>query len=291
MKTFLFSFLLLIWSMPSAICQLPGQPECLGMTASHAYATLFEESRLYGLSCSHFHPSPGEVVTFGNGQTAVVKAVCQPRGGYFQSYQYDIGVVEFTQPVAAAPAKVYWQKPSDLVNGSIEIDGFGLDGWFHGTAGTVIDNFSVEYEVFNGIWFSTPAGTVRGGYSGSPVFYRGHLIGINWGGSSDGSGGVANTIWQVLGQYWDKFPVPLHPPAEPSCKIMPCGNMLEVILTQAPGTGCRIQSSCDLSAPTWIAADCQPGFCGYEEATVRPWETVLRWDPTTSPSMFFRGGP
>lgn len=294
MKTILASFVSFVLFLLGVTAQVPGQPECLGLTLSQSYwqyATLFEPSGRYYFTCTHWHPADGATLTFGNGETAVVKTTHDIRGGYYGGFQYDLAIGELETPVSAKPAGVRWSDRFVTIDQNTTLNGFGLDGWFVGTDVSLVSGSPTE--IHNGLWFTAPPNTIRPGYSGSPIFYKGDLVGINWGAWSrdDGqSGGVVTMISMVLSQFWELFPSFLHPPIVPSLAIAKVGDVIRLTLRTPVGMdNMQVLASPDPARIPWYPADRLHGFAGYVPATQGPWETVLKWDTRSAPRMFFRG--
>lgn len=271
--------------------QVTGQPESVGLTLdnpSWAYGTLFEPTGRYYLTCAHWYPADNSVLTFGNGRKGTVKQTYLIRAGFRQN-QYDIAVGELQTPVKAKVSKTWWTRPLDLVGDQIQITGFGLDGHFTGTNGYIVDQD--PNESYKGLWYSSPAGTVRPGYSGSPIFFRGNLLGINWAawGVEPGVyiGGIANTISMVFAEYYQNFPEPFQPPVEPQITIRKVGSQIEVVLLTPVGEwGITSSGNCESN---WNSVETCSGFIKFEECPPNPWQKILRWNLQNNRQMFFRG--
>lgn len=300
MKTILFVIAVML-SLRSAHAQVPGQPECVGLTldGSWTYATLIdlpgsENDGLYYFTCSHWHPQAGQILTFGNGDTAEVESTNVLRGGYFNNQQYDLAIGKLKTRVTAKPAAVWWSRQFSDIRSDMTLRGYGIDGWFTG-----YDCFTISEspsEINQSILFTAPAGVIRPGYSGSPIFLMDgtelKLLGINWGQwSSVGdpvSRGIATMIGPVLKEYPELFPQFLRPPTTPSLTIGMSDGM--ILLTLKSGNpAMQITMNEDPSQYEWYPADRCISSRGYLQCPSGPWETVLKWDPRIAPRALFRG--
>jgi hypothetical protein len=292
MNIFLAFFVSLVLVQSVANAQVPGQPECLGLTLGQPavrYATLFEPSGRYYFTCTHWRPANGAILTFGNGEIGVVKTTHEIRGGYFGGLQYDLAIGELEAPVSAKPAGVWWSRQHLEIDEQSVIKGFGPDGWFEGNE--LIVQEETGFETYDGLWFtSSGSSLIRPGHSGAPVFYKGNLIGINWGyWNGYANGGLVSMISRVLEDYWELFPAFLQPPSEPSLRINRQGSLFWLTIRVPAGANMRIVASSDPCSLPWQPADQASGFDGYVACTPNPWETVIKWNPVSSPRMFFRG--
>ena len=290
----------------SAIAALSGQPDYVGLTPvgnsfEGPYATLFEPSGKFFLTVRHWSFNQvwnnkkkayvyNHELMFGNGQRRKVKNI-----QYFSSNinSYDIAIGELETPMTGAVIpKVWWQMPQDLKQDQIEIVGWSyLDGWFTGTQGHIYFNHPVE--MYKSIAYCQPS--VRGGYSGAPVFTIKNgektLIGPNWGGwgSSPGggyAGGWATPLFFVFQDYWSSFPSTLLTPAPTKTELVitSSGPCMELILKSTPGSRNQVTASEDLSQ--WIPVHEKSGFI--DSTPVSQWETKVRWNKASATSAYFR---
>ncbi len=300
MKTILLLISAML-SLRNADAQVTGQPECVGLTlgGSWKYATLIdlpgtENDGLYYFTCSHWRPQTGEILTFGNGDTAEVESTNELRGGYWNNQQYELAIGKLKTRVTAKPVAVWWSRGFSDIRRDMTLRGYGIDGWYTG-----YDCFTIAEhpsEINQCVLFTAPAGVVRSGYSGSPVFMLDgselKLLGINWGTwSSTGdpvSRGIATMIGPVLQEYPELFPQFLQPPPTPSVSIATSGGMMLITL-RSGNPAMQITMNEDPSQYQWYPADRSVSSLGYVECPSGPWETVLKWDPQIAPRVLFRG--
>jgi hypothetical protein len=303
MKTIVLTILVCIFSICTLVGQLSDQPDYVGLTRVGnsfvgPYATLFEPTGKFFLTVRHstFNKNVdgtyNHTLIFGNEQKCKVKTI-----HYFSSdtNSYDIAIGEIETAVTGVTIpKVWWQMPQDLKQYEIEIVGWSyLDGWFTGDRGYIYINNPVE--VYKSIAYCQTS--VRGGYSGAPIFISKNgemfLIGPNWGGwpSSDPpvdsfQGGWVTPLFLVLQDHWNSFPSALLTPAPTKTELVitSSGPCMELILKSAPGSRNQVTASEDLSQ--WIPVHEKAGFI--ESVPVSQWETKVRWNKASATSAYFR---
>lgn len=270
--------------------------ECIGMTSDGRFATAFvtsdedaDSSPQYALSCVHWAPVVGSVLTFGNGQTGTVASVHPVRGGLFGGNQYDISVIQLSAPVQVKPALVWWYRPLDLVNFQITAQGFGPSGWFQATRGRII---TYTPEIYTGLYYDAPAGLIGPGYSGGPVFYQGRLIAITCLDlrSPNGitKGAISNTIFQVFAQYHQNFVGIPSPPVVTQMRICQRDGLVEVTVRNPPGVVPAIECSTALGDSTWTPVQQESSYKG-RVACPDIWEShSFCWDKSSGRQAFFR---
>jgi len=306
MKTILITSLLTVVFVAKLFAALPleNQPECLGMKwrsvivngfpqENFVYGTLFEPSRKYFVSCSHWHPEAGDVLTFGkNGATGTVKSITLIRAGSTYG-EYELSIGEFEEPVNAVPAETWWYKPPNLVEGSC-VEGFaGTSEYSYGKFTGTANEIYGESESGRGWKYQSsdaPGGGFQNGFSGCPIFFQGKLLGAHWGNSSF-TVGQANPIYMVFADYWSSTAFQqfgfTQPPEMAFMTIspLPC-NKMQLILKRRPGMTGEMDFSNDLN--NWFPIESSTELESFEYEETTPWTTKAIVSVSSS-KTFFRG--
>jgi hypothetical protein len=301
MKKILFALLALMIQVASPQIA-PDQPESLGLykigiSNDYKYGTLIKEGgNQWAVSCTHYYPMIGRTLTFGNGATAKVQDIVFVRGGYYaEPKEWELSLCKLDREVAAKASEVWWTKPPnfDEMSGNIEITGFGLDGMFRGTNGIMY--YADWSEIDTGLHYrAVEPAVVRPGYSGSPIWYQGKLIGSNWGGwwTRDEnnnpiapSSGVSSPIFLILEKFSQNFPEFAHAPQTPSMTLHRLSDgKIRVVLKSPVNAILEMLESKDLNE--WSPAQDAPNFLGFDE-NPGPWETIADFSTDGFPKGFF----
>ncbi len=300
-------------SLETSLATQPEQPVSVGLgglpDGYGPYGTLFEPTNQYVISCSHWYPAIGSTLVFGNGQTRTVTQVWVVRRGvskWEEIFEYELTICKLSSQVDTDPASAWWFTPPNFANPEIFVDGYSLDGEFGGVGYLYENNTETRecYRKYFRYYTSRDDGssdlevTVRPGYSGSPIWYQGKILGTTWGGSgrywtdpynpNADSKGFVHPMYTVFGEYWMNFPPEYQPPAEPIFEIHnKFDGTIELILKVPANSEFKVVATPQLKSPSWAPIEEFAGFLG-TEVLPKPWEKILRFDSTSAPSMFFK---
>jgi hypothetical protein len=300
--------------------QVPNQPEYVGLVTTwnpdgseeywETYATLFDQptgENKYFFSCEHAHPNPGQTLTFGNGQKGIVKKLHPIRRGIhdetgaelpFGQWEYDLIIGELEQPVQCTPIRVWFEHPQSFVDNQAVVTGWARDGGYVAVNCHMAENNPVEW--MNGIVVYPLAGTVKAGYSGSPVYYEDKLIGIEYavaGETAEGQFGIVYvvSIAKVFNEFQSLFPSFLHRPSKARLEIVSSDEQQVCIkLFQPQGANYEVWYKRNLLLPTeknpWKKVE-DSSSCVFVQEGSLPWIVEYYWDTSSYQKCFFQGRP
>jgi hypothetical protein len=266
-----------------------GQPDSLGLCLNQSgnvyrYGTLFEETNTYFFSCGHdnFYPRQGEDIVFGNGKkkkVAEIWIVGTIRG----SNTFDLVIGRLDSPLNnIPPSQAWWHLPKSF-NTEKTLTGFALDGLYTGIGDfRRQDDYSTDY-----IQNEVSGVIVRGGYSGSPIWHKGKVIGPTIG-TGDGTISTVTPLFMALIKKQELFPAFFQSPnSETKLLISDIDNKTKsLVMELAPGNDFKVGSSMNLTS--WFDSNLMGEFQQRDDISV-PWKRYYTFDTTYQKSMFFRG--